>query len=362
MQYEGALPKSEEELKTLITKNADGIMVVDPQGIVRFINPAALSLFGRQAEDVLGQWLGFPVVGGDKTEVDICSVNQEDGLSGGFTRKIAEMRVVEIQWQGETAYLVSLRDITERKSAEEERIRYFLQEAEAAKRFKDEFLSVLSHELRTPLNPILGWSKMLQSRKLDETTTARALETIFRNAQLQTQLIEDLLDISRILQGNLRLRVCPVNLVSTIEAVLETLNLSAQSKSIEIQTTFEPTLGKVVGDPSRLRQVVWNLLSNAVKFTPEGGRVRICLQQVGSQAQIQVSDTGKGIAPDFLPYVFDYFRQADHSTTRAVGGLGLGLAIARYLVELHGGTIQAHSSGVGQGATFTVGLPLMNDG
>lgn len=233
-------------------------------------------------------------------------------------------------------------------------------EAETANRIKDEFLAVLSHELRTPLNPILGWSKLLRTRKLDENSTARALETIERNAQLQTQLIEDLLDVSRILQGKLNLKICAVNLVPTIESAIETVRLAAQAKSIEIKTVFEPDVGQVSGDPNRLQQVLWNLLSNAVKFTPTGGRVEIRLECLGKQAQISVLDTGKGIKPDFLPYVFDYFRQADSTTTRKFGGLGLGLAIVHHLVELHGGTVWAESRGEGLGATFTVTLPLMN--
>ncbi|MBD2506424.1 PAS domain S-box protein [Nostoc muscorum FACHB-395] len=256
-------------------------------------------------------------------------------------------------------------DITDRKLAENECDRLLQcertarQEAEIANQIKDEFLAVLSHELRTPLNPILGWSKMLRSRKFDEQTTNRALETIERNAKLQTQLIEDLLDVSRILQGKLNLNICPVNLVMVVEAALETVRLAAEAKSIQIQTIFDASLGQVMGDPNRLQQVVWNLLSNAVKFTPTGGRVGIRLMEASNQIQIQVSDTGKGINPDFLPFVFDYFRQADGTTTRTFGGLGLGLAIVRKVVEMHGGKVQAESPGEGSGATFTVELPLL---
>ncbi|MEH1813290.1 MAG: AAA family ATPase [Nostoc sp.] len=233
--------------------------------------------------------------------------------------------------------------------------------AEAANRIKDEFLAVLSHELRTPLNPILGWAKLMRTRKLDRATSDRALETIERNAKLQTQLIEDLLDVSRILQGKLNLNFYRINLVSVIEAAIETVRLSAEAKSIQIQTILESGVGEVLGDANRLQQVIWNILSNAIKFTPIGGQVKIKLQQVGSQAQVCVTDTGKGIAPEFLPYVFDYFRQADGATTRKFGGLGLGLAIVRHLVELHGGTVQAESLGEAQGATFTVRLPCLQD-
>jgi PAS domain S-box-containing protein len=232
-------------------------------------------------------------------------------------------------------------------------------QAEAANRVKDEFLAVLSHELRTPLNPILGWAKLLRDRRLDANKTAFALETIERNAKLQAQLIEDLLDISRILQGKLRLDVSPVDLIATIEAAIETVRLSAEAKSIQLHVYLEPLVGQVLGDGDRLQQVIWNLLSNAIKFTPEGGRVDIRLEPVGTHAQITVSDKGQGINPDFLSHVFDAFRQADSKTTRRFGGLGLGLSIARHLVELHGGTIRADSAGEGQGATFTVQLPLM---
>jgi len=255
----------------------------------------------------------------------------------------------------------------ERQWAEQKRIQMLAreqearQQAETANRIKDEFLAVLSHELRSPLNPILGWSKLLRNGKLNAAKTAQALEIIERNAQLQSQLIEDLLDVSRILRGKLSLNMVPVNLASTIKAALETVRLAAQAKSIQIQTIFDPTIGQVLGDSARLQQVVWNLLTNAVKFTPQGGRVEILLQQIGSQAQIQVRDTGKGISPDFLPHVFEYFCQADSTTTRRFGGLGLGLAIVRHLVELHGGTVQVDSPGEGQGATFTVRLPLIKD-
>ncbi|MEH1955594.1 hybrid sensor histidine kinase/response regulator [Nostoc sp.] len=242
--------------------------------------------------------------------------------------------------------------------------------AENANRIKDEFLAVLSHELRSPLNPILGWSKLLQTKKLDEKTIPQALKTIERNAKLQAQLIEDLLDISRILQGKISLNIYPVDLTSVISAAMETVRLSAEAKSIEMHISLEPNLGQVLGDSSRLQQIVWNLLSNAVKFTPEGGRVDIRVSSCANfnsapsthnSALIQVSDTGKGIDPNFLPYVFEYFRQENSSTTRKFGGLGLGLAIVRHLVELHGGTVQVESEGEDQGATFTVRLPLMQN-
>ncbi|MBW4574113.1 MAG: response regulator [Aphanothece sp. CMT-3BRIN-NPC111] len=257
------------------------------------------------------------------------------------------------------------KDISKRKRTEAEREQLLQGEqaarsaAETANRIKDEFLAVLSHELRSPLNPILGWSKLLQDRKLDEVRTAYALETIERNAKLQVQLIDDLLDVSRILQGKLSLNVAAVNLATTITSALETVRLAASAKSIQIQMVLEPEVGQILGDSGRLQQVIWNLLSNAVKFTPPGGRVEVRLEQVEGEAQITVSDTGKGITSNFLPHVFEYFRQADSAITRQFGGLGLGLAIVRQIVELHGGTVRADSPGEGQGATFMVKFPLM---
>jgi|GEM_PF-184752 len=293
-------------------------------------------------------------------------------------------------------------EITALKQSERERERLLQLErqarkdAEEASRIKDEFLAILSHELRSPLNPILGWSTLLRQGKLNAEKTASALETIERNAKLQIQLIDDLLDISRIIRGKLSLNMAPINLSATIRAAIETIHLAAEAKSLQIETQLDTTLGEVLGDSARLQQIVWNLLSNAVKFTPAGGRVTIQLARVTNDemlaesdsrqttspalisaqalaegapllprsnryARIRVQDTGKGIAPAFLPHVFEYFRQADSTTTRNFGGLGLGLAIVRYLVELHGGTVHAASPGENQGATFTVYLPLRTD-
>lgn len=261
--------------------------------------------------------------------------------------------------------LGNVQDITDRKQAEIERDR-LLQleqaarlEAERANRIKDEFLAVLSHELRSPLNPILGWTKLLQRGRFDESKTAEALATIERNVKLQTQLIDDLLDIAKILRGKLSMDATPVNLAFVIESALDTVKTAAVAKSILLHPLL-PNIGQVSGDSTRLQQIVWNLLSNAIKFTPKGGRVEIRLEQVNDQANIIISDTGKGINPDFLPYIFESFRQEDVSITRRYGGLGLGLAIVRQLVEAHGGTITADSPGEGLGATFTVRLPLLN--
>ncbi|MEN3331811.1 MAG: hypothetical protein V7641_1176, partial [Blastocatellia bacterium] len=225
--------------------------------------------------------------------------------------------------------------------------------AEAANRAKDEFLATVSHELRTPLNAIIGWSHMLRRGRLDEATVSRAVETIERNAKSQAQLIEDILDVSRVITGKLRLKVGPVDIVSVISAAIDSVQLAADSKSIKLGVILDPSARHISGDASRLQQVVWNLLSNAIKFTPAGGQVEVRLERAGANAKIVVSDTGEGISEDFLPFIFDRFRQADGSLTRRQGGLGLGLAIVKHLIELHGGAVYADSAGAGRGATFT---------
>jgi signal transduction histidine kinase/ActR/RegA family two-component response regulator len=232
---------------------------------------------------------------------------------------------------------------------------------EAADRSKDEFLATLSHELRTPLNAILGWARMLRGRILDEAMSARALEAIERNAHGQTRLINDLLDVSRIVAGKLDLELQRVDLVPLIEVVLDAVRVGAEAKDIRLQAVLDPSVGSVSADPDRLRQIFSNLLSNAVKFTPPGGRITVRVDRAGSEATITVSDTGQGISPLFLSQIFERFRQADRATTRRHGGLGLGLAIVRHLVELHGGAVSAESRGDAQGSTFTVTLPLLVD-
>lgn len=232
-------------------------------------------------------------------------------------------------------------------------------EAQEVNRMKDEFLATLSHELRTPLNSMLGWSRLLRTRKFDEATVERALETIERNAKVQAQLTEDILEVSRIIQGKLQLNVRPTNLPLIIDAAVDAIRPAADAKAILVECFLDPSVGLISGDPDRLQQVVWNLVSNAIKFTSNGGRVAVYLSREDTSIQIKVVDTGQGINSDFLPYVFDRFRQADSSITRPHGGLGLGLAIVRHLVELHGGTVSAESRGENMGATFTVNLPLM---
>ncbi|HWU89359.1 MAG TPA: ATP-binding protein [Kofleriaceae bacterium] len=231
-------------------------------------------------------------------------------------------------------------------------------EVERASLIKDEFLATLSHELRTPLNAVLGWSEMLLLRGAGDAETRRGLETIVRNAHAQAQLIEDLLDMNRIVSGKIRLDVQGVDLASIIEAAIDSVRPSAEARSIRLRKTLDPLAGPVFGDPHRLQQVVWNLLSNAVKFTPRGGKVDVLLRRVSSHVEIAVTDSGIGLSAEFLPYIFERFRQADSSTTRRHGGLGLGLSIVKQLVELHGGGVRAESPGLGQGATFVVSLPL----
>jgi signal transduction histidine kinase/ActR/RegA family two-component response regulator len=230
--------------------------------------------------------------------------------------------------------------------------------AEAANRTKDEFLAVLSHELRTPLNAVYGWARLLQAGQLRDETAERALDAIVRNANAQVQLIDDLLDVSRVVSGKMRLDVRPVDLKIVIEGAIDAVRPAADAKTIRLQSVLDPRAGPITGDPDRLRQVVWNLLMNAVKFTSKGGRIQIHLQRVNSHIEIAVSDTGQGIAAGVLPFVFDRFRQGDSSSTRGHGGLGLGLALVKHLVELHGGSVEAQSSGEGKGATFVVKLPL----
>ncbi|MFW9261940.1 PAS domain S-box protein [Nostoc sp. CALU 546] len=374
---EKSLRESEARFRRLFESNLIGVAFWNVHGFVIDANDAFLQLAGYTRDEfaTLGRinWRELtPVEYQDLDDRALLEV-QTTGVSRIFEKEyihrngkrvpiVLGIALLNDSQEHGVAFVL---DITDRKSAEKECDRLLecertaRKQAEIANKIKDEFLAVLSHELRTPLNPILGWSKMLRTRKFDEKTTNHALETIERSAKLQTQLIEDLLDVSRILQGKLNLNICPVNLVMVVEAALETVKLAAEAKSIQIQTIFDANLGQVMGDPNRLQQVVWNLLSNAVKFTPRGGRVEIRLMEAANQVQIQVSDTGKGISPDFLPYVFDYFRQSDGTTTRTFGGLGLGLAIVRKVVEMHGGKVQAESLGEEAGATFTVDLPLL---
>jgi signal transduction histidine kinase/CheY-like chemotaxis protein len=260
---------------------------------------------------------------------------------------------------------LKLRQIDQQRlTSEQERERSLLREhalrieAERAARLKDEFLATVSHELRTPLNAILGWATVLSKSQVDEMTVARGLEAIERNAKSQAQLVEDLLDVSRVISGNLRLDVKPIAVTSVIKAAMDSVEPAADAKEIQLQIIIDPAADNTRADEARLQQVIWNLLSNSIKFTPKGGKVSVKVERRDSMAEITVTDTGEGIRRDFLPFVFDRFKQGDGSSTRKHAGLGLGLAIARHLMELHGGTIEADSGGEGSGATFKVRLPI----
>lgn len=419
-QTEKQLQQSEEKFRAIFNQTFQHIGMLEPNGAIIEINQSALNFVGQKLEDVVGRLLWEMPWWKIKIERNRPS-NLSFSLSLTSTQEQLQNAIAlaatgkfiryEVQMQGlndkvatfdfsikpildERGKVVQLvyegRDISDRKRVEDELRR--------ANQVKDEFLAILSHELRSPLNAILGWSQLLRSRKVDLAATSRALETIERNAKLQTQMIEDLLDISRIIRGKIELNVAPVNLIAAIEGAIATMQLAAQAKAIQIENILEPNGATVLGDLNRLQQIVWNLLSNAIKFTPPGGKVEIKLEKVQmarelqmadfrfeisgqdntsnlqseianlklpqseiSYARITVKDTGKGITADFLPHAFDYFRQADSSMTRIHGGLGLGLAIVRHLVELHGGRVYAASLGEGQGATFTVMLPLIDD-
>ncbi|MFB2919777.1 PAS domain S-box protein [Aerosakkonema funiforme] len=392
---EQSLRQSEARFRSVFESKMIAMGFWDKNGYVTDANDAFLELIGYSRSDLSAKKLHWKDItppeyiareaqkSKDISQFGSCGTYEKEYIrkDGSYVPVLLGGACFEDTLSGGVFFAI---DLTERKKLEN-RLRQQAEELAQANRIKDEFLAVLSHELRSPLNPIMGWAKLLRSRKFDEETTAKAIETIERNAKIQTQLIEDLLDVSRIMQGKINLNICSVNLKSTIEAAIETVSLAAQAKSIQIERAIDPNVGLVSGDPSRLQQVVWNLLSNAIKFTPEGGRVEIRLEELQienqntaltanekldrskilnlkseiSYVQIKVSDTGKGISADFLPYVFDYFRQADSSTTRKHGGLGLGLAIVRRLLELHGGSVCAESPGEGLGTTFTVKLPLL---
>lgn len=291
----------------------------------------------------------------------------------GYTQMQQAVRISPLSHEGRViGTLTIIEDVTERVAREAElqsqieaRTRLLASEklarseAERANRLKDEFLATISHELRNPLNAILGWAHMMRLGKLTPANAERAVETIYRNAKSQAQLVADLLDVSRIISGKLRLDVRTVDLISIVNAAIDSVRPAIDAKGIQLQTILDQETGPISGDADRLQQIVWNLLTNAVKFTPKGGRIQVKVQRIDSHAEIVVSDSGVGISKEFLPYVFDRFRQADASTTRIHGGLGLGLSIVRQLVDLHGGSASVHSEGEGKGATFTIMLPFV---
>ncbi|MBW4682102.1 MAG: PAS domain S-box protein [Microcoleus vaginatus WJT46-NPBG5] len=375
-QTEAALRESEERFRTLADQMSQLAWMADTNGWIFWYNRRWFECTGTTLEAMQGwgwqqvhhpehvdrvvEHFRYCLEAGEEWE-DTFPLRSKDGTYRWFLSRAIPIRDAAgniLRWFGTNT------DITERLEAEKEREQLLKQEqtareaAEQANRLKDEFLAVLSHELRSPLNPILGWAQLLRGGRLNSVKTAEALATIERNAKLQCQLIEDLLDISRIMQGKLMLNAAPVSLAFVISSAIETVRLAAKAKNISIETYLEPNIRQVYGDAGRLQQVVWNLLSNAVKFTATGGRVEVRLAQAGHHVLLQVSDTGKGISSEFLPYVFEHFRQEDGATTRKFGGLGLGLAIASQIVNLHGGRIWVESLGEAQGATFTVELPF----
>jgi PAS domain S-box-containing protein len=367
--------ESENRYRSLVELSPDALLVhVD--GKIVYANPAAITLLrargmnaleGRPVLDLVAPKSRSTAEKRLRHLVDyggtVPAMEQEWVRLDGTAVSIEAIGSV-VPWRGAKGLQVIVRDISERKRAEEERAQLLANErsarsaAEHASRMKDEFLATLSHELRTPLSAIVGWSHLLLQGTSGEADFQQGLSTIERNARIQTQLIEDLLDMSRIISGKLRLDIQRVLPVTFVEAAIDSARPAADAKGIQLVKTLDSLAGPIAGDPGRLQQIVWNLLSNAIKFTPRGGKVQVVLQRINSHVELSVADTGQGIAPDFLPYVFDRFRQADASTTRKQGGLGIGLAIVKQLVELHGGSVHVTSEGEGKGATFSVHLPL----
>lgn len=365
--------RSEEAIRFqahLLDTVEQAVIATDLQGTITYWNQYAAKLYGWSATEALGRSIMeiTPANTTYKQAAEImANLSAGKAWSGEFVVRRRDgttfpAMVTDTPIHNEEGTLIGTVgvsvDITERKKLEQE-LRARAEELAEANRLKDEFLATLSHELRTPLTAVLGWAKMLCEATPNEATLAHALKVILRNAEAQQHLIEEVLDVSRIITGKLRLEVRPVELISIIEAAIETVRPAAEAKAIQLERNFDPEANLISGDPERLQQVIWNLLSNAVKFTPHNGRVETRLERVGVHVRITVSDSGQGISPDFLPHVFDRFRQADQTTARAHTGLGLGLAVVRHLVELHGGRVAARSEGEMKGATFTVELPII---
>ena len=365
------------QLAAIVESSDDAIMSKDLNGIIQTWNAGAEKLYGYTAQEAIGQSVTmlFPPDRLDE-ETDILErirrgerINNYETIrrcKDGALRNISLTISPIIGAQGQIIGASKIvRDISERKRAEAEREKLLVselearQQAESANRVKDEFLATISHELRTPLNAIIGWTSILTGGRLDEQSTARGLATIARNAKLQNELISDLLDVSRIITGQLRLETGVVDLLPVINTAAESISPAAEKKEVELRLMLDPTAGMVSGDPERLQQVFSNLLTNAIKFTSRGGRVDVQLKREDTSVVIDISDTGEGIDPEFLPHIFDRFRQAEGCTSRQHTGLGLGLAIARHLVEAHGGVVAAASDGIGKGATFTLRFPLI---
>jgi PAS domain S-box-containing protein len=360
----------------LVESADDAIIGKTVDGLITSWNPAAERMFGYSAAEAVGQMITL-IIPEERLleEADVVSrIRRGESVEHFETvRQAKNGRRLDISLsvspiRDATGRIVGAskiaRDIGERKRMEAEhqallaREQTARAEAEAANRAKDEFLAVLSHELRTPLNAVYGWARMLQTGQIDAPERPGALDAIVRNANAQVQLIDDLIEVSRVMTGKMRLDVRAIDLKAVMEAALDTVRPAAVAKNIKLQTVLDPRAGLIVGDPDRLQQVVWNLLMNAVKFTPKQGRVQVQLRRVNSHIELVVSDSGQGIPRHVLPFIFDRFTQADSSPTRMHSGLGLGLTLVKHLVELHGGTVTAQSAGEDQGATFTVTLPL----
>ena len=349
-------------LAALIESADDAIISKTLDGIITSWNKGAQRIFGYTADEVIGKPVTILIPEGheDEEPAILARLRAGDRIEHYETVRVRkDGRLIHISLtvspiigpKGEIVGASKIaRDITEQKR--------LYRQAEESSVLKEEFLATVSHELRTPLSAILGWARMLRLGQLSQEHTAKALDTIERNARAQAQLVDDLLDVSRIMTGKLRMDVRPSDPNTFIDAAVEAVRPAAEAKGVRVQKVIDTGAISIPGDPVRLQQVVWNLLSNAIKFTPRGGRVQIRSERVNSHLEIVVSDTGQGISPDFLPHVFDRFRQADQKTSRQHGGMGLGLAIVRHLVELHGGTVSATSDGEGKGATFTVMLPI----
>ncbi|HKX33202.1 MAG TPA: ATP-binding protein [Blastocatellia bacterium] len=373
--------RQREQLRVTLSSIGDAVIATDARGCVTFLNRVAQLLTGWTDEEARGRPLTevFKIVN-EFTRQQVADPVAEI-LRNGLQIDLADHTLLVARDGAERAIadsgspikndhgkiigaVLTFRDITEQMSRERERSRLLVweraarQEAEEASRLKDEFLATVSHELKTPLNAMLGWLHILQSGQLDAEGIQHAIETISRNAKSQAQLIEDILDVSKIITGRFQLKLDRVDLASLIAFALQGVYPAAEAKEIQIRTIFEEGVGVIAGDGDRLQQVIWNLVSNAVKFTPKRGLVEIRLDRVDSQVLLTVSDNGEGIRPEFLPFVFDRFRQADGGSERKFPGLGLGLAIVRHLVELHGGTVEAASPGRGRGAIFTIKLPV----
>jgi len=376
-QTQEGLRTSEIRYRRLFEAAQDGIVILNAVTLkITDVNPFMTKLLGYSRDEFLGKELWEIGFFRDKQasqdaflELQAKGYLRYEDLPLQTTEgKLREVEFVSNVYEedGDQVIQCNIRDISERKRAQEECARLLesaiaaYAEADRANDIKDEFLALLSHELRTPLTSILGWSQMLVDDSLDSLESKHALEIILRNARAQRQLIDDLLDISRIITGKLRLEVLPVELQPMIEAVVDGVRPAADARGIHLQTALDSGLSPFAGDPDRIQQIIWNLLTNAIKFTPKGGRVEVRLAGIASHVEITINDTGQGIDPVLLPHVFDRFRQSDSSTTRSHGGLGLGLSIVRQLVELHGGTVTAESPGAGAGTTFKVILPVRN--